>query len=171
MTESAPHQSDQELIASTLTGSDEAYHQLMVRHARPIRQCLRGIVLDPDLADDLTLQTFQRAYRYLDRFDRHRPIRPWLYKMSVNLALDRLRRAGRLPPGAGRLDQALSSLPPLQRAVLALRTVPQLTYEECGAILGLPPDSIMEHLGAARRELRALLGTPLAPPRAAGAKR
>jgi RNA polymerase sigma-70 factor (ECF subfamily) len=88
-------ESDESLILRTLRGSREAFDTLMSRHQRGLYQMLRGIVRNHADADDLTQEAFFRAFRYLDRFDRARPFRPWLYKIGVNLACHHLRRSRR----------------------------------------------------------------------------
>jgi RNA polymerase sigma-70 factor, ECF subfamily len=86
-------ESDQTLVAETLAGNRESFGVLMRRHQRGLYRLIRGVVRNADDADDLTQEAFYRAFRYLDRFDRERSFRPWLYKIGVNLSFHHLRRS------------------------------------------------------------------------------
>jgi RNA polymerase sigma-70 factor, ECF subfamily len=83
---------DQELVAAALTGSQEAYRRLVLRFERPLFSLIARMVGDPALAEDLAQETFVKAFRHLDTYDRERKFSSWLFKIAHNTALDHLRR-------------------------------------------------------------------------------
>jgi RNA polymerase sigma-70 factor (ECF subfamily) len=95
LTVDEPQTTDAELIRRTLAGERNAYGVLMLRYQRPLHALVRGIVRVQEDADDLVQETFFRAYRFLDRFDTERALRPWLFKIGANLCFRHLRRSRR----------------------------------------------------------------------------
>ena len=136
---------------------------------------------DPDAADDLTQETFLRAWRRRDRLRDPTQARVWLFRITANIWRDRLRRgrspvalAGPLPENevgnvpspdrlaAGRDDlsralDALAGLPPRQREVLYLSACEEMTPAEVAAVLGISPDSAKANLSLARKAVRRQL--------------
>lgn len=140
---------------------------------------------DPDLAEDLTAQVFERAIKNINRY-RHRgsDLGAWLNRIAQNLANDLYRRRKVRPPtplelnedwiSAGTdpaqhalhtessqvLAQALSRLTPEQREVILLRFIARLTSPEIGKRMGKTTGAIkaLQHraLAALRRELEAI---------------
>lgn len=82
-------------VAQALAGDDRAFAQLMRRHHAPLLGLLRRLLRNPEDAEDVLQETFLRAYRFLHRFDRSRPFGPWLTRIGVNLARDRLAQRAR----------------------------------------------------------------------------
>lgn len=86
--------SDWDLIAAAKNGDDEAFCELWRNHRRRIRNYLKGFVADWDTADDLTSDTFLRAWRSLDSVeDQGRDVVAWFYRIAKNIALDNLKSA------------------------------------------------------------------------------
>ena len=129
------------------------------------------VVHDSAVAEDIAQESFLRAVRTLDRFDRRRPFGPWLHRIVVNRAIDwsrarSLRReasdamlnaiaAPDAPdnPGAPSLTRALASLSPEHRAVIVLRHLLEYTPGEIAELLDLPRGTVNSRL---RRGLDAL---------------
>lgn len=86
--------SDWDLIAAAKNGDDEAFCELWRNHRRRIRNYVKGFVADWDTADDLTSETFLRAWKSLDSVeDQGRDVLAWFYRIARNLALDLLKSA------------------------------------------------------------------------------
>jgi RNA polymerase sigma-70 factor, ECF subfamily len=137
---------------------------------------------DRDEARDLTQDVFVRVYRNLDRY-RPGTFEGWLYRITKNLFLDRMRRRARvrmepLPdeewrqppepdPGPaerveagvlrGDLETALQQLPPTFRAAVVLCDVQGLSYEEIAESTGWPIGTVRSRIHRGRRALRQLL--------------
>jgi RNA polymerase sigma-70 factor (ECF subfamily) len=136
---------------------------------------------DPHVAEDLTQETFLRAWRQRGRLRDPRAARVWLFRITVNVWRDLLRRrrspvarAGPLeeappcpapPPERvvggqeelGRVLEALAELPPRQREVLYLSACEGLASAEVAAVLGISADAAKANLSVARKKLRQQL--------------
>ncbi len=83
------------LIQCATQGDAAAWEPLMLAHQEPVFRLAYLFLGDPDDAEDITQETFLRAYRSLKRFDSTRPLRPWLLSIAANLAKNRHRSAAR----------------------------------------------------------------------------
>jgi RNA polymerase sigma-70 factor, ECF subfamily len=88
---------DEALIEAYTSAADVgALNQLIERHIGFVRGVLVGLSPDPAETDDLTQETFLKAMRALPGFRRRAGFRTWLYRIAVNTARSRARRAGRV---------------------------------------------------------------------------
>jgi RNA polymerase sigma-70 factor, ECF subfamily len=144
----------------------------------------RRLTRNPSDAEDLVQDTLVRAYRGFDRFDGRYP-RAWLLTILRNTHINQLRKrrpdlledelAQRLPGRGhdGRIDgtadqalhedldpivrDALASLSPNHRAVIALVDLDGLSYQEAADMLHVPAGTVMSRLHRARKKVRARL--------------
>jgi RNA polymerase sigma-70 factor, ECF subfamily len=147
---------------------------------RVYRLALR-LTHDPHQAEDLTQETFLRAWKGQRELREPRAARVWLFRILVNLWRDQLRRsrspvsqAGMLPPDqrgatlpperqaalsedARRALQALDELPGRQRDVVYLSACEELTGAEIASVLGISTEAVKANLCAARKKLRQRL--------------
>jgi len=132
-------------------------------------------------AEDLTQDVFVRVFRSLDSFTPG-TFEGWLHRITVNLFLDRARRAARirfeaLPDDAERvvgrerspeafvtdglldpdIEAALAALPPDFRAAVVLCDIEQMTYDEVAAALGVKLGTVRSRISRGRAQLRAAL--------------
>lgn len=130
-------------------------------------------------AQDITQETFLRAYQHLHRYDRSRPAGPWLFKIATNLCRNWLRDNREVPAvladghnqsselgpeerylekeGEKELLQALKSLPQIYREVLLLKHVSGLSYAEIGEALDLELSLVKNRLYRGRIMLKEAL--------------
>jgi RNA polymerase sigma-70 factor, ECF subfamily len=166
--------SEAALVRAAQDGSEEAVAELFDRHWDAAHRAAYLITHDRAAAEDIAQEAFLAALRALPRFDRRRPLRPWLHRIVANRAIDwararQLRRevgaeathelAGPEPTSAtfpGHVADALAQLPPEQRAVVVLRHLLELTPREIAELLALPQGTVNSRL---RRGLDALGGT------------
>jgi len=87
--------SDEELLALFRQGTTEAFGELVHRYEGELYGYLRRYVGDGDLAEDVFQNTFLQFYTKLHQFEAGRPVRPWLYAIATNQAIDALRRQNR----------------------------------------------------------------------------
>jgi RNA polymerase sigma-70 factor (ECF subfamily) len=125
------------------------------------------------LADHVAQDAVLRAFGSLDRFDPARPFRPWLKRITVNVAIDELRRERRqertrawmtelrvvapFEDDAELLDSlvgAVRELPERQRTVVVLHYWLDTGVEEIGSMLGIPIGTVLSRLSRARATLR-----------------
>jgi RNA polymerase sigma-70 factor (ECF subfamily) len=165
--------SEAALVRAAQDGSEEAVAELFDRHWEAAHRAAWLITHDRAAAEDIAQEAFLAALRALPRFDRRRPLRPWLHRIVANRAIDwararQLRRevgaeaAGEQPdlePATAlwpdHVAAALAQLPPEQRAVIVLRHLLELTPREIAALLELPQGTVNSRL---RRGLDALGG-------------
>lgn len=93
MEKSGP-KSDEALAVEAKRGSEEAFRELVERFHRPVYALIVRIVRQPELAEDLSQETFLKAWKALARFDPERRFSSWIFKIAHNSALDELRRGG-----------------------------------------------------------------------------
>jgi len=172
---------DRELVRRTLAGDSGAFGELVERHEAVAHRVARRIV-GPDEADDVTQDSFLRAFHRLDRFRGESPFRAWLLQIVHNTALNTVQRRRPEPVGdppateepaherqpareleererRERLELKLRGLRSEHRAVLVLRDLEGLAYEEIAAVTEMPLGSVKERLHRARGELIELLRT------------
>ena len=166
-------------------GGDEAAFTEIVRHfQRPVYRVAYALTRNASDADDLAQETFVRAYQAIGRFRAGEPLYPWLSRIAVNLAYSLFRRRKRRPETsieplveAGRqwaadddpaeraaeseqherLAAAFAELSHEHQAVLTLRVVEDLSYDDIARTLGVPAGTVMSRLSRARAELRTRL--------------
>jgi RNA polymerase sigma-70 factor (ECF subfamily) len=130
-------------------------------------------LVGPSDAEDVTQQVYMQVFRQLDRFSAQSAFSTWLYRVTVNEALQHLRsRRGprsdslnwepedREPDRERRfedreiLDHALSRIDAELRIVFVLREVDGLSYEQIATTLELPMGTVASRLSRAREELQ-----------------
>jgi RNA polymerase sigma-70 factor (ECF subfamily) len=89
---SLPNRDDHELIRACLEGNHEAFAALVRRHEQRAYWAAHKIVGEGEAARDVAQEAFVRVWRALDRFDFSMAFSTWLYRITVNLAIDHLRR-------------------------------------------------------------------------------
>lgn len=172
---------DRALVASAAGGSVAAFESLYRRHAGRVHGVITRLVGHHGArAEDLTQETFVRAWQSLRSFRQDAAFGTWLHRLAVNTALMdlRSRRVRRHDDGdddalegcgvgdsaggstALRLDleRAVASLPPRARAVLVLYDIEGWKHEEIAAELDMAVGSSKAQLHRARQLLRARLG-------------
>jgi RNA polymerase sigma-70 factor, ECF subfamily len=164
--------SDASLVRAAQRGSERAVEELFARHWDDAYRTALLIAHDRAAAEDIAQEAFLAALRALPRFDRRRPLRPWLHRIVVNRAIDwsrarRLRQevdARAVPeaaappersPGLGEVGAALARLSPEHRAVVVMRYLLEFTPGEIAELLELPRGTVNSRL---RRALDALGG-------------
>jgi RNA polymerase sigma-70 factor (ECF subfamily) len=96
--------SDEDLLTRFCKGQKEAFGILVRRYERELFGYLRRYLGDSTLAEDVFQNTFLQVYVKSGQYEPGRPVRPWLYTIATNQAIDALRRQGRHQ--ALSLDQA-----------------------------------------------------------------
>jgi len=179
-----PAELDDLTLARAQRGEESAWRALVERYQRPVFALLSRMlspVARRDLVEDLAQETFLRAFRALPTFDRAAPGRlsSWLLTIATRLALDELRQrrplleslhavhvqasvtGSQASPDRRLLNQiltrAVEALSPEHRAVLLLREVHGLEYDELATALAISVGTVKSRLSRARAELRAAL--------------
>ena len=88
---------DEELVARSRGGDTESFNQLILRWERPIYALAYRTIGREEDARDVCQETFLRAFRALPRFRGHAKFSSWLYRITLNLCHDWMRRQRRTP--------------------------------------------------------------------------
>ncbi len=110
--------SDAATVAQILAGDREAFGILVERHSRSIFRLAYRMTGNEHDAEDVVQETFLRAYRRLGQFESRSNFGTWLYRVTVNCALDLIRKKDRqekdllqLSPEEAEGSDPLASLP------------------------------------------------------------
>jgi RNA polymerase sigma-70 factor, ECF subfamily len=87
--------SDEDLLSRFRKGQREVFGTLVRRYQRELYGYLRRYLGNADLADDVFQTTFVQVFAKAGQYEPGRPVRPWLYAIATNQAIDALRRLGR----------------------------------------------------------------------------
>lgn len=170
--------SEADLVRRAQGGDVAAFEELFRRfQGRIYAVCLR-MVADPARAEDLTQESFVRAWRKLGSFRSESAFGTWLHRLSVNVVLGELRSSKRwesqtAPLGpdetgvparplrdtlaAVDLENAIAELPPQARTVFVLHDVEGYKHREIAGLMGLAEGTCKAHLHRARNLLRKAL--------------
>lgn len=91
----APDGEEAEWIGRARQGDEVAWEALVGRYQQPVFRLAYLILRDGGDAEDVAQEAFVRAFLSLHTFDLNRPLRPWLMRITVNLARNRRRSLGR----------------------------------------------------------------------------
>lgn len=87
--------SEVNLVKQAHQGHEAAWTALIELHQEAIFRLAYLLLHNSDDAKDIAQETFIRAFQALDQFDQTRPLRPWLSRITINLARNRQRSLGR----------------------------------------------------------------------------
>lgn len=180
------------MLAQASKGNREAFRTLVERHSRAVFCVAFRVTGNEQDAEDVVQETFLKAYTELPRFEARASFGTWLHRIAANAAVDLLRRrrrhdgasldgegerpladrlASRAPgperEAAGRelrarLEAAMATLSPLERAAFTLRHLEQQPIEEIAAVLGQSAaaarHSIFRAVAKMRRAMAPLAG-------------
>jgi RNA polymerase sigma-70 factor (ECF subfamily) len=85
------HRTDRELVEAARGGDSDAFGDLVRRHQKRIYRLASHLLRSPAEAEDVTQETFVRAYGALARFDGRSEPFTWIYRIAVNLSLNAIR--------------------------------------------------------------------------------
>jgi len=173
------------LVRAAQEGDQAAFSEIVRHHQRAVYRVAYALTRNADDADDLAQETFVRAFQAIGRFRVGEPLHPWLSRIAVNQAYSLHRRRKRRPETAiepliaagrqwaaggddpaeqaaeaeshQRLAEAFAGLSLEHQAVLTLRVVEDLPYDEIARVLNVPAGTVMSRLSRARAELRQRL--------------
>ena len=83
---------DFRLIDMAVGGDDKAYGKLLQRYKRPVYHVILKMVRNVDDAEDLTMESFSKAFRSLHRFKKDFTFSTWLFRIATNNTIDFIRK-------------------------------------------------------------------------------
>ena len=151
---------------------------LFVFYQDRLRRYLSRASGEPELARDLTQEVFLRVSRVAVPVAPENQLAGWLFRIARNVVIDHHRQRKRRPEAplepadratpasqetTSALNQALSTLPELDRDVFLMREMSGLTYDEIAKACELTPDAVRNRIHRARLQLREALAPSLRP--------
>ena len=167
---------DEELVARSMGGDLDSFNQLVVRWERPIYALAYRVIGREEDARDVCQETFLRAFRALKGFKGEAKFSSWLYRITLNLCRDWIRRERRqpiaqAPEGVDLIEMASEStpsesiedlvarreisravarakaeLPDEQRTAIILKEYHGLTFQEIADLLDCPLSTVKTRL-------------------------
>ena len=170
--------SDQLLSKAFREGSEKALSEAVHLYGPALYYLCRRFTRNHEDADELVQETFVKAWEKRKKFRGDSTLRTWLTRIALNLSMNFMRKAKSRPQsaevdGASRpalsespdgtfekedIQRAFEKLPPKQRAVVALRIVEELPYEEIAEILKCSVSAAKSNFHFAMNRMRELLG-------------
>lgn len=167
---------DEELVARSRGGDLDSFNELVLRWERPIYALAYRVIGREEDARDVAQDTFLRAYRSLGGFKGQAKFSSWLYRITLNLCRDWMRRQRRAPfvqtpegmdlielatettPSESIEDlvsrkelgravaAAMATLPEEQRTAIVLKEYHGLTFQEIADLQGCPLSTVKTRL-------------------------
>ncbi len=176
-------QTDEELLSAFAQGHDEAFEALVHRHGVGIKSYAQRILRNPELAEDVYVETFARLVRERKNLRPSGTVRGFIYTIAHNICISLIRRRkterdampqlmvietehnaqpsqdalASAAQVAERLEQGIATLSEDHRQVLLLRTVHGLSSRETAEVVGLDESQVRSQLSWARKRLRLFL--------------
>ncbi|MBF0153089.1 MAG: sigma-70 family RNA polymerase sigma factor [Magnetococcales bacterium] len=176
-------EADQILVEKVKKGDNKAFELLMRKYQGRIASVISRTVSDPSRVQDLTQESFLKAYRALPSFRGDSAFYTWLFRIAVNTAKNYLMLAGRGVPvsdleldDADRmapqlrdnntpetqilreefmetLENAIRKLPDAMRQAVEMRDIQDKSYEEIATALGCPVGTVRSRIFRGRQEI------------------
>lgn len=177
---------DAALVQCCINKTPGAFNTLTKRYLKPVYSYIFHYVQNAELAEDLTQETFVRAYRSIHRFDPSRSLKPWLFAIATNVSKTALKQGQHqailLSDEASEqnllenledsrcldeavtdeavcqmLQEALRKLPVSVRQAMVLRHVYDLAYDEVAEVMQANVNTVRTWLKRGRENLKTIL--------------
>ena len=169
------------LVEACLSGQSAAFDVIVERHRRSVYLLCYRFVSNHEDASDLSQDVFLRAYRGLRSFRGQSSLATWLYRIGVNVCLNRVsakkplsesiedrqfvdEKAESAPDRlmkderGARVRAAIAQLPRKQRATLVLRMYHEMSHQEIADVLGSSVGAVKANFFHALSNLKKMLG-------------
>jgi RNA polymerase sigma-70 factor, ECF subfamily len=167
---------DEELVARSQRGDVESFNQLILRWERPIYALAYRVIGREEEARDVCQEAFLRAFRALPGFKGEAKFSSWLYRITLNLCRDWIRRQRRTPVSqlpedmdvlekaaaqgpvesiedlvarrelSAVVEEAMALLPEEQRTAIVLKEYHGMTFQEIADLQGCPLSTVKTRL-------------------------
>ncbi len=172
-TEEIERAEERKMLDRCAQGDERAIRWVLSKYRERVTRLAAHVLRSPKEAEDVAQDAFLKAFRQMDQFQGKSSFYAWLYRIVVNLCLDRLRKksvSSEMPMDDAMLPflcasspdldlrmavhQTLDSLTPPMRAALVLRELEGMEYAEIAETLGVPLGTVRSRLNSAREQFR-----------------
>ena len=164
---------DEQIIKLIRSGNNDCFAILVERHQKPIGRYLYRLTEDYDVAQDLTQDTFIKAYQGIVKTDSELNIRPWLYRIATNALNDYFRRqkvfytfvnneyTPQVSTGSDIedkliIEETFSRIPRKKKMCMALHFIEGFNYREIADIAGITVEAVRKRVARGSKEFRRL---------------
>jgi len=172
---------DTSIIEAILDGEESAYTQLVQKYRSMVYSLAYRYTHNHQEADDLTQETFIKAYQKLKTFRGDASFKTWIMRIATNLSIN-LKKSGRISKDSGQEPQdffaasscsqearllqsernrelyaAIARLPPKQKETLMLKTFEQMTCKQVAEVMQCSVGTVKANVFNAVKRLRSLL--------------
>ena len=162
-------------------GDIDGFNELVNKYKKRVYYIAYRMCHIHEVADDLSQEAFIKVYKSINSFSEDYKFYPWLYRIITNLCINYLKRdsrfrslhnelSRRVPSQSEnpaklaetkelntKIEEAVSTLSPKNKAVFVLRVYEGLSYKEISKTLGCSLGTVMSRLNRARTNLKELL--------------
>ena len=172
------------LVEKAQSGDQGAFGELVSRHHRDVYLTVYSRILDREAAEDITQEAFLKAMLSLGQLRSAHRFRQWVRRIAINICIDHVRRQSKFSellelcvtneersllsfiPAEEHYDhltEAIRSLTEINRQVVWLHYLDELSYADIADKLGITASRVRSRLHEARQQLRTIL-QPIGPP-------
>jgi len=178
---------DKKIIEDFLEGDEDSFNTLVNRYLKPIYNFLFQFVRDTAVSDDLTQETFIKAWKNMKKFDKERSFKTWIFTIAKNTAYDYFKKKKTIPFSnffdengnnklenmsdgnilpdeilnrkdiAKEMDEKLKEIPKKYQIILTLRYKEDFSLQEISEILKVPYNTIKSGHSRALGKLKEVL--------------
>ncbi len=176
---------EKELIRKILKGEKELFSLFIREYENQIYSLCISIVKNREEAIDLVQDTFYLAFKNLSSFKGNSKFSTWLYRIAYNLSISRVRRKNNFlsldsvfedgkevdiedetsdiwlsideEEIKRMIEEGMKKLKPWERAIIELRDIKNLNYDEIAEVLGIPMGTVKSRLNRARNHLKKII--------------
>ena len=175
---------DEQLVAATLSGDDQAFAELTLRHKSRVFGIASHFARDAAELEDICQDVFIQAYFKLRQYRRDSPFEHWVVRITTHKCYDYLRKRRRAGvvistdallesgiepsapeadaahPDLERLHAAMAQLSPKERLVLTLLELEERSVQEIARLTGWSESNVKVRAFRARAALRKIMEQP-----------
>lgn len=163
---------DNQLVENFLAGNDSAFEDLVKKYLKPVYNFLYHFISDREVLDDIAQETFIKAWKNIEKFDKSRNFKVWIFSIAKNNTYDYLKKKKTVPFSAftdeednNKLDnigddsilpqeiliraesakilkERLDELPEIYRIILLMHYKEDFSLQEIAKILDKPYNTI-----------------------------
>ena len=175
-----PQKNEASLLKKARNGDKDAFNLMVIKYQQRIMSVLYGFLKNHSDAEDLSQQTFVKAWTNLEKFRGDSSFYTWIYRIAINLAKNFVKKPSTqfektsvsidehqydLPEDLdplsfisneqlkSNLDSFISSMPEKLKTAFILREFEGKTYEEIAAVTNCPVGTVRSRIFRAREEI------------------
>jgi RNA polymerase sigma-70 factor, ECF subfamily len=180
-------ENDKKIIEEFLEGNEDSFNILVNRYLKPVYGFLFQLVRSVDACDDLTQETFVKAWKNIKKFDTEKSFKTWIFTIAKNTAYDYFKKKKAIPfsnfydeNGNNRLEnfsdnsilpdeilnrkdiakemgEKLKEIPEKYQAILTLHYKEDFSLQEISEILKVPYNTIKSGHSRALQKLKEVI--------------